>query len=136
LQLAKIFIDDASDAVKSGVLDKASQRITLAEQQLPIGSLTPIQSQIPNSKKQPIVFNQKVTLKNGSDITLRGVDPNSKSLIFSIIKYPSKGTLLLTKVNSTSANATYYPSQDGRLTDSFSYKRIMAFQRVILAIYH
>lgn len=122
LQLAKIFIDDASDAVKSGVFDKASQRILLAEQQLPLGSLIPIQSQIPNSKKQPLVFDQKVNLVNESDITLRGVDPINKSLTFSIIKYPSKGSLILTKVNSSSVNATYYPSQDGILKDSFSYK--------------
>ena len=70
LQLAKIFIDDASDAVKSGNFGKASQRIALAKEQLPVGSLTANQTQV---SKKPIVTNQKVTLKEGSNITLQGI---------------------------------------------------------------
>ena len=43
-----------------------------------------IQNQISNSEKHPIVFNQTVILKQGLNATLRGIDPNNKSLNFSI----------------------------------------------------
>ena len=119
LQLAKIFIDDASDAVRSGDFGKASQRIALAEEQLPVGSLTANTIQV---SEKPIVTNQKVTLKEGSNITLQGIDPNNKSLNFSIFTQPAKGAITFTKINSTSVNATYFPLEDGILTDSFSYK--------------
>ena len=91
----------------------------MAEQQLPAGSLTANQIQV---SKKPIVTNQKVTLKEGSNITLQGIDPNNKSLNFSIFTQPAKGAITFTKINSTSVNATYFPLEDGILTDSFSYK--------------
>jgi Bacterial Ig domain len=91
----------------------------LTEQQLPAGSLTANQIQVSN---KPIVTNQTVTLKEGSNITLRGIDPNNKSLNFSIYTEPAKGTITFTKINSISVNATYFPLEDGILTDSFSYK--------------
>src|SRR5262249_24720999 len=68
------------------------------------------------------VTNQTVILKQGLNATLRGIDPNNKSLNFSIYTEPAKGTITFTKINSTSVNATYYPLEDGVLTDSFSYK--------------
>jgi hypothetical protein len=49
LQLVKVFIDDALDAVKSGELDKASQRLVLAEQQLSVRSLPIIQNNMRNN---------------------------------------------------------------------------------------
>ena len=110
--------DDGYD-VNDTSIDQASKRIALAEQQLPVGSLTANQIQV---SKKPIVTNQKVTLKEGSNITLQGIDPNNKSLNFSIFTQPAKGAITFTKINSTSVNATYFPLEDGILTDSFSYK--------------
>ena len=110
--------DDGYD-VNDTSIDQVSKRIALAEQQLPAGSLTANQIQV---SKKPIVTNQKVTLKEGSNITLRGIDPNNKSLNFSIFTQPAKGVITFTKINSTSVNATYFPLEDGILTDSFSYK--------------
>ena len=110
--------DDGYD-VNDTSIDQASKLIALAEQQLPVGSLTANQIQV---SKKPIVTNQTVTLKEGSNITLRGIDPNNKSLNFSIFTQPAKGTITFTKINSTSVNATYFPLEDGILTDSFSYK--------------
>jgi hypothetical protein len=86
---------------------------------LPVGSLIANQSQVSN---KPIVTNQTVTLKEGSNITLRGIDPNNKSLNFLIYTEPAEGTITFTKINSTSVNATYFPLEDGILTDSFRYK--------------
>ena len=86
---------------------------------MPVGSLTANQIQV---SKKPIVTNQKVTLKEGSNITLQGINPNNKSLNFSIFTQPAKGAITFTKINSTSVNATYFPLEDGILTDSFSYK--------------
>ena len=81
--------------------------------------LTANQIQVSN---KPIVTNQTVILKQGLNVTLRGTDPNNKSLNFSIYTEPAKGTITFTKINSTSVNATYFPLEDGILTDSFSYK--------------
>jgi tetratricopeptide (TPR) repeat protein len=110
--------DDGYD-VNDTSIDQVSKRIALAEQQLPVGSLTANQTQVSN---KPIVTNQTVILKEGSNITLQGIDPNNKSLNFSIYTQPAKGTITFTKINSTSVNATYFPLEDGILTDSFSYK--------------
>ncbi len=110
--------DDGYD-VNDTSIDQASKQITLTEQQLPAGSLTDNQIQVSN---KPIVTNQTVTLKEGLNVTLRGTDPNNKSLNFSIFTQPSKGAITFTKINSTSVNATYFPLEDGILTDSFSYK--------------
>jgi Bacterial Ig domain len=110
--------DDGYD-VNDTSIDQVSKRIALAEQQLPVGSLTANQIQV---SEKPIVTNQKVTLKEGSNITLQGIDPNNKSLNFSIFTQPAKGAITFTKINSTSVNATYFPLEDGILTDSFSYK--------------
>ena len=55
-------------------------------------------NQIQVSKK-PIVTNQKVTLKEGSNITLQGIDPNNKSLNFSIFTQPAKGAITVVKTN-------------------------------------
>jgi hypothetical protein len=110
--------DDGYD-INDTSIDQASKQITLTEQQSPVGSLTANQSQISN---KPIVTNQTVILKQGLNITLHGIDPNNKSLNFSIFTEPAKGTITFTKINSTSVNATYFPLEDGILTDSFSYK--------------
>ena len=110
--------DDGYD-INDTSIDQASKQIALTEQQLPASSLTDNQLQISN---KPIVTNQTVTLKGELNITLRGIDPNYKSLNFSIYTEPAKGTITFTKINSTSVNATYFPLEDGILTDSFSYK--------------
>ena len=110
--------DDGYD-INDTSIDQDSKRIALTEQQLPAGSLTANQSQVLN---KPIVTNQTVILKQGLNATLRGIDPNNKSLNFSIYTEPAKGTITFTKINSTSVNATYFPLEDGILTDSFSYK--------------
>ena len=86
---------------------------------MPVGSLTANQIQVSN---KPIVTNQTVTLKDGSNITLHGINPNNKSLNFSIYTEPAKGTITFTKINSTSVNATYFPLEHGILTDNFAYK--------------
>jgi Bacterial Ig domain len=74
-------------------------------------------------EKQPIAYNGIVKVESGSNIILHASDPGNRSLTFSIVKQPSKGALLLSKKNSTTVNATYFPSA-GRETgkDSFSYK--------------
>jgi hypothetical protein len=110
--------DDGYD-VNDTSIDQASKRIALAEQLLSVGSLTANQTQV---SKKPIVTNQTVILKQGLNVTLRGTDANNKSLNFSIFTEPAKGTITFTKMNSTSVNATYFPLEDGILTDSFSYK--------------
>jgi Tfp pilus assembly protein PilF len=111
--------DDGYD-VNDTSIDQASKQIALAEQQqLPADSLTAIQIQASN---KPIVTNQTVILKQGANITLRGIDPSNKSLNFLIYTEPAEGTITFTKINSTSVNATYFPLEDGILTDSFSYK--------------
>jgi hypothetical protein len=110
--------DDGYD-INDTSIDQTSKQIALTEQQLPVGSLTANQSQISN---KPIVTNQTIILKQGLNATLRGIDPNNKSLNFSIYTEPAKGTITFTKINSTSVNATYFPLEDGILTDSFSYK--------------
>jgi hypothetical protein len=110
--------DDGYD-VNDTSIDQASKQIALTDQRLPADSLTANQIQVSN---KPMVTNQTVTLKEGLNITLRGVDPNNKSLNFSIYTEPAKGTITFTKINSTSVNATYFPLEDGILTDSFSYK--------------
>ena len=110
--------DDGYD-INDTSIDQTSKQIALTEQQLPVGSLTANQIQI---SKKPIVTNQTVILKQGLNATLRGIDPNNKSLNFSIFTEPAKGTITFTKINSTSVNATYFPLEDGILTDSFSYK--------------
>jgi tetratricopeptide (TPR) repeat protein len=110
--------DDGYDANDTSI-DQASKLIALAEQQFPVGILTANQIQVSN---KPIVTNQTVILKQGLNVTLRGTDPNNKSLNFSIYTEPAKGTITFTKINSTSVNATYFPLEDGILTDSFSYK--------------
>ncbi len=110
--------DDGYD-VNDTSMDQALKQIALAEQLLPAGSV--IANQIQESNK-PIVTNQTVILKQGSNITLRGIDPNNKSLNLLIYTEPSMGTITFTKINSTSVNATYFPLEDGILTDSFSYK--------------
>jgi hypothetical protein len=110
--------DDGYD-VNDTSIDQASKQRALTEQQLPAGSLTA--NQIQDSNK-PIVTNQTVILKQGLNATLRGIDPNNKPLNFLIYTEPSKGTITFTKINSTSVNATYFPLEDGILTDSFSYK--------------
>ena len=93
--------------------------MSLVDQRLPAGSLTANQIQV---SEKPIVTNQTVILKQGLNATLRGIDPNNKSLNFSIYTQPAKGTITFTKINSTSVNATYFPLENGILTDSFSYK--------------
>ena len=85
----------------------------------PVGSSTANQIKVSN---KPIVTNQTIILKQGLNATLRGIDPNNKSLNFSIYTEPAKGTITFTIINSTSVNATYFPLEDGILTDSFSYK--------------
>jgi Bacterial Ig domain len=111
--------DDGYD-INDTSIDQASKQIALTEQQeLSARSLTANQIQVSN---KPIVTNQTVTLKEGSNITLRGIDRNNKSLNFLIYTEPGKGTITFTKINSTSVNATYFPLEDGILTDSFSYK--------------
>jgi hypothetical protein len=110
--------DDGYD-INDTSIDQTSKQIALTEQQLPAGSLTANQIQV---SKKPIVTTQTVILKQGSNITLQGIDPNNKSLNFSIFTEPAKGTITFTKINSTSVNATYFPLEDGILTDSFSYK--------------
>ena len=100
-------------------IDQDSKQIASTKQQLPEGSLTANQSQVSN---KPIVTNQTVILRQGLNATLHGIDPNNKSLNFSIYTEPAKGTITFTKINSTSVNATYFPLEDGILTDSFSYK--------------
>jgi hypothetical protein len=131
--------DDGYD-INDTSIDQASKQIALAEQQSPVDSLTVNQMQVSNKpivtnqtvtlkevnqmqvSNKPIVTNQTVTLKEGSNITLRGIDPNNKSLNFLIYTEPAEGTITFTKINSTSVNATYFPLEDGILTDSFSYK--------------
>ena len=108
--------DDGYD-INDASIGQASKQIALTEQQLPIGSLTA--NQISN---KPIVTNQTVILKQGLNATLQGIDPSNKSLNFLIYTEPAKGTITFTKINSTSVNATYFPLEDGILTDSFSYK--------------
>ena len=111
--------DDGYD-VNDTSIDQVSKQITLTEQQqMPAGSLTVNQLQVSN---KPIVTNQTVILKQGLNVTLHGIDPNNKSLNFSIYTEPAKGTITFTKINSTSVNSTYFPLEDGILTDSFSYK--------------
>jgi len=110
--------DDGYD-INDTSIDQDSKRTALTEQQSPVGSLTANQSQVSN---KPIVANQTVILKQGLNATLRGIDPNNKSLNFSIYTEPARGTITFTKINSTSVNATYFPLEDGILTDSFSYK--------------
>ena len=110
--------DDGYD-INDTSIDQVSKQIALTEQQSSVGSLTANQIQVSN---KPIVTNQTVTLKKGSNITLQGIDPNNKSLNLSIYTEPAKGTISFTKINSTSVNATYFPLEDGILTDSFSYK--------------
>jgi hypothetical protein len=74
-------------------------------------------------EKQPIVYNGTVKIEAGSDILLRAKDPGNRSLTFLIVREPSKGALLLSRINSTSVNATYFPSSEKESgTDSFSYK--------------
>ncbi|MGN6632694.1 MAG: hypothetical protein ACTHKP_10735 [Nitrososphaeraceae archaeon] len=104
--------DDGYD-INDSSIDQASKQIALTEEQkLPIAN----QTQVSN---KPIVTNQTVILKQGLNATLRGIDPNNKSLNFSIYTEPSMGTITFTKINSTSVNATYFPLEDGILTDSF-----------------
>jgi hypothetical protein len=110
--------DDGYD-INYTSIDQTSKQIALAEQRLPADSV--IANQIQDSNK-PIVTNQTVTLKQGLNATLRGIDPNNKSLNFLIYTEPSMGTITFTKINSTSVNATYFQLEDGILTDSFSYK--------------
>ena len=86
---------------------------------MPVDSSTANQIKVSN---KPIVTNQTIILKQGLNATLRGIDPNNKSLNFSIYTEPAKGTITFTKINSTSVNATYFPLEDGILTDRFSYK--------------
>jgi tetratricopeptide (TPR) repeat protein len=77
--------DDGYD-INDTSIDQDSKPITLTEQQLPVGSLTTNQIQV---SEKPIVTNQKVTLKEGSNITLQAIDPNNKSLNFSIFTEPA-----------------------------------------------
>jgi tetratricopeptide (TPR) repeat protein len=110
--------DDGYD-INDTSIDQALKQIALTEQQSPVDSLTANQIQVSN---KPIVTNQTVILKQGLNATLRGIDPNNKSLNFLIYTEPAEGTITFTKINSTSVNATYFPLEDGVLTDSFSYK--------------
>ncbi|HEY7082385.1 MAG TPA: tetratricopeptide repeat protein [Nitrososphaeraceae archaeon] len=110
--------DDGYD-INDTSIDQALKQIALTEQQSPVDSLTANQIQVSD---KPIVTNQTVILKQGLNATLRGIDPNNKSLNFLIYTEPAEGTITFTKINSTSVNATYFPLEDGVLTDSFSYK--------------
>jgi hypothetical protein len=78
--------DDGYD-INDTSIDQVSKQIALTEQQLPAGSLTANQMQV---SEKPIVTNQTVTLKEESNITLQGIDPNNKSLNFSIYTEPAK----------------------------------------------
>jgi hypothetical protein len=73
--------DDGYD-INDTSIDQALKQIALTEQQSPVDSLTANQIQVSN---KPIVTNQTVILKQGLNATLRGIDPNNKSLNFSIL---------------------------------------------------
>jgi hypothetical protein len=131
---AKVLIDDANRALKNGDTNTTLVHLNLAKQQLaPNGSnivttatttpSSPARSQINKvqSNHPPIAYDDKITIANDASIitTLKGSDPDSDPITFSIISEPSNGQLQY--FNPTTDGLTYNPHTGYTGTDSFSF---------------